>query len=102
MADERGTAEGAEPERSNFLLGSDWQVEVTQMVEDRLRVADPHLAQVEGGVLMGLRPGTTSVQVRERVCHGSTCDWGRGKADWFYWDVRPVAGAVPADLGGPG
>lgn len=57
-----------EPEQRNFLLGSDWQVEVTQMVEDWLRVAEPQLAQVEGHVVTGLRAGTTSVQVCVCVC----------------------------------
>lgn len=97
VADEDGMSEEEEPEQHHFLLGSDWQVEVTQMVEDWLRVADPHLAQVDGAVLMGLKAGTTSVQVR---VSGST--GVEGVLDWFYWDLRPVAGAVPADLGGPG
>ncbi|CAF88277.1 unnamed protein product, partial [Tetraodon nigroviridis] len=63
VADETGKPEGEEPEQHSYLLGSDWQVEVTQMVENWLRVEDPHLAQVDGPVLMGLRAGTTSVQV---------------------------------------
>lgn len=63
-ADGNGMPEGEGPSRHNFLLGSDWQVEVTQMVKDSLRVADPHVAQVlDGHVLMGARAGTTSVQV---------------------------------------
>lgn len=68
VADEDGGSEEEEPDGVNYLLGSDWQVEVTQMVEDWLRVADPHLAQVDGQVLMGLRAGTTSVQVCLCVC----------------------------------
>ncbi|XP_029693698.1 transmembrane protein 132C-like isoform X2 [Takifugu rubripes] len=63
-ADVKGMPEGEGPSRHNFLLGSDWQVEVTQMVKDSLRVADPHVAQVlDGHVLMGARAGTTSIQV---------------------------------------
>ncbi|TMS08305.1 Transmembrane protein 132C, partial [Larimichthys crocea] len=50
--------------QQNFLLGSDWQVEVTQLVKDYLRVADPKVAQLmEGQVVMGLSAGTTKLQV---------------------------------------
>ncbi|AWP15090.1 putative transmembrane protein 132C-like [Scophthalmus maximus] len=50
--------------QQNFLLGSDWQVEVTQLVKELLRVEDPKVAQLlEGQVIVGLSPGTTKVQV---------------------------------------
>lgn len=62
-ADVKGMPEGEGPSRHNFLLGSDWQVEVTQMVKDSLRVADPHIARVDGHVLTGVSAGTTSIQV---------------------------------------
>lgn len=53
--------------QQNFLLGSDWQVDVTQLVKDSLRVADTKIAQLlEGQVLIGLSTGTTQLQV---VCH---------------------------------
>lgn len=57
--------------QQNFLLGSDWQVEVTQLVKDYLRVADPKVAQLmEGQVVMGLSAGTTKLQV---VCVCISC-----------------------------
>lgn len=50
--------------QQNFLLGSDWQVEVTQLVKDSLRVADPKVAQLlEGQVVIGLSTGVTQIQV---------------------------------------
>ncbi|XP_051268661.1 transmembrane protein 132C [Dicentrarchus labrax] len=60
----RGAPEEDGLGQQNFLLGSDWQVEVTQLVKDSLRVADPKVAQLsEGQVLIGLSPGTTKLQV---------------------------------------
>lgn len=59
----------AGPGQHNFLLGSDWQVEVTQMVKDSLRVLHPHVAQVlQGHVLLGRSAGTTTIQVQVYVC----------------------------------
>ncbi|XP_056259433.1 transmembrane protein 132C [Seriola aureovittata] len=60
----RGAAEEDGLGQQNFLLGSDWQVEVTQLVKDSLRVEDPKVAQLlEGQVLIGLSAGTTKLQV---------------------------------------
>ncbi|XP_054469064.1 transmembrane protein 132C [Anoplopoma fimbria] len=50
--------------QQNFLLGSDWQVEVTQLVKDFLRVEVPKVAQLlEGQVLIGVSAGITKLQV---------------------------------------
>ncbi|XP_071322549.1 transmembrane protein 132C isoform X1 [Trachinotus anak] len=60
----RGATEDDGLGQQNFLLGSDWQVEVTQLVKDSLRVDDPKVAQLlEGQVLIGLSTGTTKLQV---------------------------------------
>uniref|UniRef100_A0A3Q3JPZ0 Uncharacterized protein n=1 Tax=Monopterus albus TaxID=43700 RepID=A0A3Q3JPZ0_MONAL len=60
----RGAAEEDGLGQQNFLLGSDWQVEVTQLVKDSLRVEDPKVAQLlEGRVLIGLSAGNTKLQV---------------------------------------
>uniref|UniRef100_A0A665X894 Si:dkey-112m2.1 n=1 Tax=Echeneis naucrates TaxID=173247 RepID=A0A665X894_ECHNA len=60
----RGAAEEDGLGQQNFLLGSDWQVEVTQLVKDSLRVDDSKIAQLlEGQVLIGLSAGTTKLQV---------------------------------------
>lgn len=61
----------AEPEewqgQPDFLLGSDWQVDVTELVRDSLRVGDERVAKLsEEQVLIGLNTGTTKVQVRNR------------------------------------
>lgn len=48
----------------DFLLGSDWQVDVSDLVMDRLKVVDQRVAQLlDGQVLMGLDPGVTAIQV---------------------------------------
>ncbi|KAJ7988473.1 hypothetical protein DPEC_G00323930 [Dallia pectoralis] len=50
--------------QQDFLLGSDWQVDVTDLVQDSLRVVDQRIARLlEGQVLMGLNPGTAKLQV---------------------------------------
>ncbi len=60
----RGAAEEDGLSQQNFLLGSDWQVEVTQLVKDSLRLEDRKVAQLlEGQVLIGLSAGTTKLQV---------------------------------------
>ncbi|KAK1788394.1 hypothetical protein P4O66_016820, partial [Electrophorus voltai] len=58
----------AEPEegrgQQDFLLGSDWQVDVTELVRDFLKVDNTGVASLlEGPVLMGLNTGTAKVQV---------------------------------------
>ncbi|KAF7663485.1 hypothetical protein LDENG_00209470, partial [Lucifuga dentata] len=60
----REASEEAGPGQQNFLLGSDWQVDVTQLVKDSLRVEDLKVAQLlEGQVVIGRRAGTTKLQV---------------------------------------
>ncbi|XP_061603755.1 transmembrane protein 132C isoform X2 [Phyllopteryx taeniolatus] len=57
---------GDEEERGpqNFLLGSDWQVDVTQLVKDFLRVDDPKIARLwESQVIIGRSAGMTKIQV---------------------------------------
>ncbi|KAM6902546.1 transmembrane protein 132C [Xenentodon cancila] len=60
----RGAMEEDGPGQQNFLLGSDWQVDVTQLVKESLRVEEPNIAQLlEGHVLIGSSAGTTKLQV---------------------------------------
>ncbi|KAM3874371.1 transmembrane protein 132C [Diretmus argenteus] len=60
----RGAVEEEELGQQNFFLGSDWQVDVTQLVQDSLRVEDPKVAQLlEGQILIGVNTGTTKLQV---------------------------------------
>ncbi|KAM6902723.1 transmembrane protein 132D [Xenentodon cancila] len=56
------TVTGKEP--VEYFLGSDWQVDVTNLVRNSLKVADPDVARVHDGmVLQGRAVGTTAVQV---------------------------------------
>uniref|UniRef100_A0A3Q2P6I1 Transmembrane protein 132C n=1 Tax=Fundulus heteroclitus TaxID=8078 RepID=A0A3Q2P6I1_FUNHE len=60
----RGAMEEGGPGQQNFLLGTDWHVDVTQLVKESLRVQDPKIAELlEGQVLIGLSSGTTKLQV---------------------------------------
>ncbi|XP_068186717.1 transmembrane protein 132E isoform X2 [Antennarius striatus] len=46
------------------MLGPDWQVDVTDLVQDSLKVADPRVAElVDRTVLVGLELGSTSLKV---------------------------------------
>ena len=67
MADSGEIRGGTEEDglgQQNFLLGTDWQVDVTQLVKESLRAEQPNIAQLlEGQVLIGRSPGTTKLQV---------------------------------------
>lgn len=46
------------------MLGPDWQVDVTDLVQDSLKVADPRVAElVDRTVLVGLELGSTVLKV---------------------------------------
>lgn len=46
------------------MLGSDWQVDITELVWDFLKVENPRIARLrEGRVLEGIDRGMTSIQV---------------------------------------
>nr|XP_040051919.1 transmembrane protein 132C [Gasterosteus aculeatus aculeatus] len=47
-----------------FMLGADWQADITHLVLDQLKVEDPRIARlIDGRVLMGRDLGITTVQV---------------------------------------
>ncbi|KAG7280815.1 hypothetical protein CRUP_035480 [Coryphaenoides rupestris] len=60
-----GVSAAAADEAANqqdFLLGTDWQVDVTHLVAESPEGEDPKTARfLQGQVLMGLSPGTTKV-----------------------------------------
>ncbi|KAM9622798.1 transmembrane protein 132D [Trichechus inunguis] len=58
-------AEGAEPGgHLAHLLGSDWQVDITELVHDFMQVVEPRIAQLQGGqVLVGQELGMTTIQI---------------------------------------
>ena len=74
-------AEVAEPGgQLAHLLGSDWQVDITELVKDFMQVEEPRIAKLQGGqVLIGQELGMTTIQVRNPQgkdslysCHVST------------------------------
>ncbi|XP_029427282.1 transmembrane protein 132B [Rhinatrema bivittatum] len=47
-----------------YMLGSDWQFDITDLVSDFMKVEDSRIAKLEGGkVVLGREPGITTVQV---------------------------------------
>jgi transmembrane protein 132 len=49
--------------RSQFLVHQKALFRVTDLVENRLRIADTSIATLEGRVIEGLQPGRTEIQV---------------------------------------
>ncbi|XP_061025932.1 transmembrane protein 132D [Eubalaena glacialis] len=58
-------AEVAEPGgQLAHLLGSDWQVDITELVNDFMQVEEPRIAKLQGGqVLIGQELGMTTIQI---------------------------------------
>lgn len=58
-------AESADPRgQTYFMLGSDWQVDITDLVWDFLKVEDPQIAHLlDRKILVGLDTGITTIQV---------------------------------------
>ena len=58
-------AESADPRgQTGFMLGSDWQVDITELVWDFLKVEDSQIAQLlDRRILVGLDVGMTTIQV---------------------------------------
>lgn len=58
-------AESADPRgQTSFMLGTDWQVDITELVWDFLKVEDPQIAQLlDRRILVGLDVGMTTIQV---------------------------------------
>lgn len=47
-----------------YMLGADWQADITDLVQDYLKVEDPRIARlIDGRVLMGRDLGITTIQV---------------------------------------
>ncbi|KAJ6651149.1 hypothetical protein lerEdw1_000758 [Lerista edwardsae] len=47
-----------------YLLGSDWQFDITELVNNFMKLEEPHVAQLQGGnVLIGREVGMTTIQV---------------------------------------
>lgn len=64
ISERRGAMEEDVLGQQTFLLGTDWQVDVTQLVKESLRVEDPKVAQLlYDQVVIGLSTGNTKLQV---------------------------------------
>ena len=52
--------------QSGYMLGTDWQVDITELVWEFVKVENEQIAQLtDGRVLVGRGPGMTSIQVGE-------------------------------------
>ncbi|NXB91146.1 T132D protein, partial [Vidua chalybeata] len=48
----------------SYLLGSDWQLDITHLVRDFMQVEEPRIARLQDGqVLVGLELGMTTIQI---------------------------------------
>ncbi|XP_048199101.1 transmembrane protein 132D isoform X3 [Perognathus longimembris pacificus] len=47
-----------------YLLGSDWHVDITELINDFMQVEDPRIAKLQGGqILIGQELGMTTIQI---------------------------------------
>lgn len=54
--------------QSSYMLGSDWQVDITELVWEFVKVEDTHIAQlIDRRILVGRDMGMTTIQVRQRL-----------------------------------
>ena len=58
-------AEASDPGgQLSYLLGSDWQIDITDLVSDFMQVEEPRIAKLQDGqVLIGQELGMTTIQV---------------------------------------
>lgn len=68
-------AETADPRgQTSFMLGSDWQVDITELVWDFLKVEDPQIAQLlDRKILVGHDMGMTTIQVGQVLALTGHC-----------------------------
>ena len=52
---------------SQFLVHRKALMRVTDLVKDRMRIADSSIAVLSGNVVEGVRPGRTEIQVGRRL-----------------------------------
>ncbi|XP_032954057.1 transmembrane protein 132B isoform X2 [Rhinolophus ferrumequinum] len=57
-------AEAPDVGQLSYMLGPDWQLDITDLVADFMKVEEPKIAQLQDGrTLVGREPGITTVQV---------------------------------------
>lgn len=58
-------AESPDSGQLSYMLGPDWQFDVTDLVMDFMKAEEPRIAQLQDGrILVGREPGITTVQVQ--------------------------------------
>ena len=58
-------AESPDSGQLSYMLGPDWQFDITDLVMDFMKVEEPRIAQIQDGrTLVGREPGITTVQVQ--------------------------------------
>lgn len=58
-------AEAPDLGQLSYMLGPDWQFDITDLVVDFMKVEEPRIAQLQDGrTLVGREPGITTVQVQ--------------------------------------
>ena len=74
LADADDPAAGTAASLPAYFLGPEWQVDVTRLVQDSMRVGDPSVARLQSDtVLAGRAVGVTSVQVGGRTNSMCVC-----------------------------
>lgn len=48
----------------DYFKGKKVALKLTDLLQNRLRVSDPRIAQLKDGVIQGVGPGVTEIQVR--------------------------------------
>lgn len=67
--------------QTSYMLGSDWQVDITELVWDYLKVEDPQIAQLlDRKILVGRDTGMTTIQVGS----AEECRIFKTKLDFFF------------------
>lgn len=64
-------AESPDLGQLTYMLGPDWQFDITDLVTEFMKVEEPKIAQLQDGrTLAGREPGITTVQVHTAIpCH---------------------------------
>lgn len=74
-------AESPELGQLTYMLGPDWQLDITSLVTEFMKVEEPRIAKLEDGrTLVGREPGITTVQVQPgpSCCCRPWCQAARG------------------------
>lgn len=48
----------------SYLLGSDWQVDITDLISEFIKMDEPKVLRIQGQMLIGQEAGMTTLQVK--------------------------------------